>query len=249
MDGYTHELRTVMVESYPVYVATVLVSRGIEVSDLIADSIVEGAQVLDALFVTLERTSPELQRHSPLELFREALRPVTRVLTALGLPEVARDPEMQTLLPWDKFALSPASTAVIGPDVHQAHLAWGVAKASALGGLVKGPDTDQGPQRPLLWFVCRDGDTDAIVSAGERNGYRLLPAPQWDRPVAVLLDLAVDDATELLGLALHDDHRLIAYDDDIDDVWAVGLRASGVWKVASRDDVLHRLGTILPALG
>lgn len=245
MDEYTNALRTAMVEAYPTYVAALLVNRRIEMSDVIADSIVEGTQVLDGLMTTLEQTPPSLQRHSPLELFREALRPVTKALSTVGASEVTRDPEQMALLPWDRFALSPASTSSISPAVHEAHLEWGVAKAAALGALGERSE----PERPLLWFVCRDSDTEFVVMAGERAGYRMLPAPQWDRPVAVLIDMGVDDSIELLGLAVNDQHRVLAYDDVVDDIRATGLRAAGAWKVTSRDDVLHRLGTILPVLG
>jgi hypothetical protein len=245
VDEYAHALRLAMVDAYPAYVASVLVSRRVEMTEVIADSIVEGAHVLDGLLATLEQTPPSLQRHSPLELFRESLRPVTKALTTAGTPEVVRDPEQTALLPWDRFALSPASTSSIGPDVHQAHLEWGVAKAAELGA----HGQRSAPERPLLWFVCREADHEALTDAVERIGYRMLPAPQWDRPVAVLLDMAVDDAINLLGLAVTDGHRAIAYHDDLTDIRAAGLLAAGAWKVASRDDVLHRLGTILPVLG
>ena len=245
MNEYTHTLRIALVDSYPNYVASVLVSRRIEVNEVLADSIVEGAQVLDGLMATLEATPPPLQRHSPLELFREALRPVTKALSTVGAPEVPRDPEQTALLPWDRFALSPASTSAIGPQVHKAHLAWGVAKAATLGALAERSN----PERPLLWFVCRVDDTKAVVASGERSGYRMLPAPQWDRPVAVLLDLGVDGAMDLLALAVTDGHRVVVYDNEVDDIRSPGLRAAGAWKISTRDDVLHRLGSILPVLG
>lgn len=245
VDEYTHALRVAMVDAYPTYVASILVTRHVQMTDVIADSIVEGTHVLDALMATLEETPAPLQRHSPLELFREALRPVTKALAVEHVPVAVRDPEQTALLPWDLFGLAPASTSAIGDAVHEAHLAWGVAKAASLGAIGR-PAT---PQRPLVWFVCREGDTEAVVAEGERVGYRMLPAPQWDRPVAVLIDLDVEDSMELLGLAVHDDHRVVVYDDAITDLRQPGLRAAGVWKIASRDDVLHRLGTILPVLG
>lgn len=245
VEEYTHALRVAMVEAYPTYVASLLVFRRVAMTDVIADSIVEGTHVLDGLMATLETTPAALQRHSPLQLFREALRPVTKALSREGQAEVSRDPEQTALLPWDRYALAPASTSAIGEEVHEAHLAWGVVKAASLG--ATGERT--APQRPLVWFVCREGDSESVVAEGMRAGYRMLPAPQWDRPVAVLIDLAVDDAMELLGLAIHDDHRVVVYDDVIDDLRQPGLRAAGAWKIASRDDVLHRLGTILPVLG
>jgi hypothetical protein len=244
MDEYTHALRLTMVEAYPTYVASLLVARGVEMTDVVADSIVEGAHVLDGLLTTLEQTPPSLQRHSPLELFRESLRPVTKALSTVGAREVVRDPEQSTLLPWDTFGLSPASTSAISDEVHAAHLEWGLAKAAALGTLVE----RKAPERPLLWFVCRDSDTEALLREGERVGYRMLPAPQWDRPVAVLIDMGVDDSTDLLGLAVNDGHRVVVYDDAVDDIRAIGFRAAGAWKVSSRDDVMHRLGTIRPVL-
>jgi hypothetical protein len=133
----------------------------------------------------------------------------------------------------------------IGDEAHDAHLAWGVAKTAALG---EAFDRSE-PGRPLLWFAAREGDAADVVSAGERAGYDVREAPQWDWPVAVLIDLAVHDSEELIDLALGDGHRIVAYDDAVEDLREVGLKAAGVWKVVSRDDVLQRLGTILPVLG
>ncbi len=245
MEQYSDALRIAFVEAYPRYVAGVLAARGIRVDDVIADAIIEGAQVLDGLLTTLGSTPPDQQRQSPLELFRESLRPVVRALDTVGVAEVPRDPAQQALIPWDRFALTPASAMAIGTGAHDAHIAWGVAKTAALGQAIEMSERE----RPLLWFAAREGDAAGVVAAGERAGYDVRQAPQWDWPVAVLIDLAVHNSDELIDLALGDGHRIVAYDDVVEDLRELGLKAAGVWKVASRDDVLHRLGTILPVLG
>ena len=86
MQNEADDVRRSFVDAYPRYVASLLASRGVQVDDLLADAIVEGAAVLDGLLTTLESIDPVDQVSSPLELFREALRPIDRALTLLGMP-------------------------------------------------------------------------------------------------------------------------------------------------------------------
>ena len=131
MDDQPMSLRTALVAAYPPYVAGWAQSHGVEVDDVVADAVVEGTSVLDGLLSTFEATPPEDQRQSPLELFREALRPVDRALRTLGIP-FPRDGGAIRLATWDDYGLSPGSSQVLGPEAHEAHLRWGVQRVALM---------------------------------------------------------------------------------------------------------------------
>ena len=80
------ELHAAFCEAYPLYVARTLVGSGVEVVDVIADAIVEGTMILGDSLSALEAAKPADQRSSPLELFRQALRPVDAALATIGVP-------------------------------------------------------------------------------------------------------------------------------------------------------------------
>ena len=66
---------------------------------------------------------------NPLAIIRAAVRWPTAVLAAAGVPPVARDDHDAALHPDDAYDLTPAAFADLGPDVHDAGLVWGAAKA------------------------------------------------------------------------------------------------------------------------
>jgi hypothetical protein len=86
------------------------------------------AEVLPALRALLELDIDE-QRTTPLVVLRDAVRYPTEVLAGAGVPPVARDAFEQERFPDDVYGLMPASFADFGPEVGEAGLAWGAAKA------------------------------------------------------------------------------------------------------------------------
>ena len=84
--------------------------------------------VVPALRLLLS-TDVDEQRAGPLEVLRRAVPHATAVLVGVGVPEVARDEVRQRLFPDDRYDLSPASFVELGPEVAEAGIAWGAAKA------------------------------------------------------------------------------------------------------------------------
>ncbi|NNC75242.1 MAG: hypothetical protein HKN93_06990, partial [Acidimicrobiia bacterium] len=72
------------------------------------------------------------QRRSPLELTQEATAIVGEALAAAGLEPPQRDEAVAQALPGDVYGLAPASSAELGEEAWEAHIAWGVAKAQAM---------------------------------------------------------------------------------------------------------------------
>ncbi|MEO8695063.1 MAG: hypothetical protein ABI658_16165 [Acidimicrobiales bacterium] len=69
------------------------------------------------------------QRRNPLSILRAAVRYPTRVLRAVGAQMVERDEFDERSFPDDEFSLTPAAFADFGPEVHDAGIVWGAAKA------------------------------------------------------------------------------------------------------------------------
>lgn len=85
-----------------------------------------GREVRDLLVLDIDD-----QRTTPLTLLRGAVRYPTQVLQAAGVPPVVRDEAQERLFPDDDYDLAPANFSDVSPDLADAGLAWGAAKAYA----------------------------------------------------------------------------------------------------------------------
>lgn len=81
---------------------------------------------------TLLRIDVDDQRGTPLTILREAVRHPTRVLSAAGVPPVARDPFAAEHFPADVYGLAPAAWADIDPTLHDPGIMWGAWKAAVV---------------------------------------------------------------------------------------------------------------------
>lgn len=235
------ELHGAFIEAFPRYVATTLHAQGVEVDELVADAIIDGVAVLDRLLSQLESTPSAEQTAGPLELFAEALRPVSRALDTAGVQPRPRARGL-ALHPWDTHGLVPGSSKVLGERAHTAHLTWGVHKAQALGAFAGGlPAT-----KPGVLVLCRPEDADRLAAAVANAGYRWIDRPEAGGVLA-LVDVAVDSSPMAITEAVATGHRVIAY-GEIDDLQRVGLLASGIWRTATRHQVLDDLVGILPTI-
>lgn len=230
------QLRLALVEVYPVYVAAVLHERGIDVDEVVADAIIEGSQVLDGLLTTLDRTPFSDQRTSPLECFREALRPVGRALDIQGVePSTGGQPSS---LVWDHHGLAPGSSQVLGQRAHDEHMRWAITKAMALGPMVRGPG---------ISVVARQEDAERIAEQADALGYR----PSVDNPSVVVIDTDLDGGREAIAdYALRDGRpsRIIAFSRSVDDLSTMALKALGADMVVPADRLLSHLDQYLPTL-
>lgn len=85
----------------------------------------EVAPAVRALLVT----DIDEQATTPLAVLRGAVRHPTEVLEAAGVPAPRRDEFAQRSFPEDRYELAPASFADLDPDLVEAGLRWGAAKA------------------------------------------------------------------------------------------------------------------------
>lgn len=74
-------------------------------------------------------TDIDHQRSSPLAIARSAVVHPTRLLAALGVPEVVRDDFAVSNFPDDVYGLTPATFSDLGPELHDLGITWGAAKA------------------------------------------------------------------------------------------------------------------------
>lgn len=234
MDDASVDLRSALVSAYPAYVATVLNDRAVQVDDVIADAIVEGVSVLDGLLASFVALPPDRQRHSPLELFSEALRPIDRALALSGVPTPSQGPPVPS---WDRYGLAPGSSHVLGPDVHEAHLRWGAAKAVALAAIVLSP---------ALYTMCRPDDRSVIEAAVSNAGYRPVGAESAETALVVLVDASIHGAHEAIREASGSGKYVVAFKTGMDDIETVALLALGVDRVVDRKLLLADLSSYLP---
>lgn len=226
------DLREALVAAYPGYVAAVLAERGIDMDELTADAVVEGASVLDGLLTTFQATPYPDQRVSPLELFREALRPIDRALDLRGI-----DPPQSEALgvaAWDRYQLSPGSSQVLGSEAHEAHLRWAVGKARAIAPLVNRPGA-------VVLPAAEDADVAEAVAAA---GYRLVQG--LDAAVVAVIDRDLPGSDSAMRAALEGQVHTVVIGDVIDDLDRVGLKAAGVAAVATRAEITATPGEVLP---
>lgn len=241
VEAHQDSIRSSFVEAYPRYVASVLTSRGIEVDDVLADAIVEGTAVLDGLLANLEATELVQQTSSPLELFREALRPIDRALTLVGAPEPRSGSGPSRIAPWDRYAISPGSSRVLGDRAQEAHIAWGLGKAKAVA---RELDSTRGP---AVGILCPDGDRAGLVAEAEALHYRTIMLPS-DADISVAVVCADEaDADQVVREVSHR-ARIIVYGRSIDDMDRVGLTALGAASVVDADVLLTRLSEHLPTI-
>jgi hypothetical protein len=85
-----------------------------------------GAQVRRLLAADVDE-----QWTTPLALLRGAVRYPAGVLQVAGVPPVERDSVQARLHPDDDYDLAPATFSDFGPEVAEAGLLWGAAKAYA----------------------------------------------------------------------------------------------------------------------
>ena len=84
---------------------------------------------LRALFAV----DPAQQQATPLEVVRTAYREPTAVLAAAGVPPIVRDEFDERAWPDDDYGLVPRTLGDLGdPELAPLHLAWGMAKATAI---------------------------------------------------------------------------------------------------------------------
>lgn len=242
------------VASYPGYVRLRLATAGASGPEVDA-AIDRGAASLAAAFAGWQDASPQRQGTSPLELFREALTEPTDAALALGAVRPDRDDVQERALPGDLFDLAPATSRDIGEEAWEAHVAWGIARAEAIAGVVPRP-----PEAPVAGVTVALVGTDLmdrtrIGDAVEAAGYELLV---WRNPGAVdkgldvgapaiaFVDLGHPAANEAIERLAGAGVRTVAFGPHVDDVAMAAARALGADEVLPRSRFFARLPSLIP---
>jgi hypothetical protein len=243
-------LHSTLVSAFPAYVTAVFTERGYPLNRTTALAIEEATAFLNVeLAVVLEQEYRE-QRRSPLELFRAALDMLASTLTDTGVSPAATN---HSSVEGDAYGLAPGSSSALGPEAHEAHLAWGAAKASAF---MAGRSTV--PRDPAILLVAADrGERGVLVPLLNSPGVECLAArnpaavataiEQWAVLIA-FVDLAHRSSRGAVTQLLEADIPTIVYGDDVDDLVETGLRAQGVRMVIRRRDFVADPARFLPHL-
>jgi len=229
-------IRASFVAAYPEYVARVLADRGIEIGPSIADAIVVGTGVLEGLLAALERTPAGLQRHTPLEIFGESLRPVDNALGIAGIKAQPSDDQQRALVPRDSHGLSPGSSQQLGADAHEAHLRWGAWKARAHA------------VRPRAGLLCIESDAPVLLEQLNELGYEVQNLPSADSLALGLVDISVAGADQIIADVSSAGTLVVAFGPDPDDMVRIRTKALGASVVATRVELLDDLGSYLPMI-
>ncbi|MEY3588820.1 MAG: hypothetical protein RJA47_1416 [Actinomycetota bacterium] len=104
---------------------------GPETAALAAAVVSAADEARDGLCALLA-TDVDEQRQNPLHVLRSSIRPVTRFLRTLGVPENTRDEFEMRAMPDDSYAIGPLAWIDMGEDVHEAGISWGAWKAATV---------------------------------------------------------------------------------------------------------------------
>jgi hypothetical protein len=129
MSSLADDLRNRLVDAYPSYVEGRVAAQQLEPPEALVEALEEGVSWLQSTLEDLLARPYAAQHRGPLEVFQEAMRFPTEVLSAAGVEPPRRDGGAEAALPGDLFDLAPASSRQIGEEVWLAHLAWGADKA------------------------------------------------------------------------------------------------------------------------
>ncbi len=237
------DLPSLLAAAFPRHVEGRLQEQGLSRPDTLDDALEKGVSwLLETLDELLAAPFAE-QRRGPLEVFQEAMRFPTEALAAAGIGTIARDPAAMAALPGDLYDLAPASSRELGDEVWMAHLAWGAAKARALGrshlvGLRSLNLMDRSRVEPLVvgsgseFVVWDDGATASLLAGGRK-------------PDLVLVDLTLSGALEAIEQLTAWGVRVIAFGPHVDRSGLRRAQQAGADEVLARSAFFAKLGDLL----
>jgi hypothetical protein len=254
---------TAFVAAYEPYLRRVAAERGYRVPDGWAQIVAQGRAGLEAALRELLSAPYADQRRSPLEVFQEAMQGPTEALATTGVDPADRDETARSALPGDHFGLAPASSQDLGRDAWEAHLAWGVAKARDVAGVVPATEAPPAPRpvssvrRRAVALVGTDlmdrSRIEPIVHAAGfslevwRNPAAIEEGLAGTAPVVALVDLRHPASDEAIRRAAAAGVRTFAFGPHVDDVALAGARSLGATDALTRAQFFRRLAALLPA--
>jgi hypothetical protein len=243
-----------LVAAFPGYVKGRIAAAGLPAVD---DAVDEATHRLDVALAELLTQPPAEQAGSPLQLVRQALAIPTRALADQGAAPVPRDEHEEALLPEDGYALAPATSRDMGEAVWQAHVAWGVAKAHRVAGMVPVAGAAEAqPGRPIVAVVSSDlMDRSKLVSVAEAAGYQPSvarnPAAVAEllagrRPSVAFVDLTHSAADEMVRSLAAAGVRTVAFGPHVDDLALARARSLGAVDAVPRSRFFRDPALYLP---
>jgi hypothetical protein len=243
-------LHAAFVSALPAYLTALFAERGYPADRASVESIESATAVLDAeLGSELELAFRE-QRRSPLEIVRWVLAIPSSALAEAGVSSSGVAGSVNDVDPYD---LAPGSSSALGPEAHEAHLRWGIAKATAFTSGALAPPAD-----PVVLVMAESrADREELMAAVEgrgmlptavRNPVALVAAIERRSVVLAVVDLSHRSAREAIARLTGATIVTIVYGDSIDDLMETGLRAQGVRDVVDRRRLLADPSAFLPLL-
>jgi len=243
-------LHSTLVSAFPAYVTAVFTERGYPLNRTTATAIEEATAFLDAELAVVLEQEYEDQRRSPLELFRAALEMLASTLTEIGVSPATTD---HSTTDGDTYGLAPGSSSALGPEAHEAHLAWGASKASVfLAGRSMTP-----PEPAILLMSADRREQDVLVPLlrtpgmeclAARNPAAIAAAIEHRAVLMAFVDFAHRSARGAVTRLIEVGVPTIVYGDDIDDLQETALRAQGVRAVIGRREFVADPTRFLPPL-
>ncbi len=236
-DEAGQRLATLMVEAFRPYVERRLVEHGYPPvpTERVEEAVTKLGEALNSL---LSQPATQ-QRQGPLQLFQAALAGPNEALREAGVPVPTRDEGAIRALPGDLYDLAPASSAALGDEVWEAHLAWGAAKAQAMR------------SRSVVMLTSNLMDRSRVEAIATAHGLVLEPvsdAEELERslgrsPVQVLIDLAHPDAEQAISAAA--DYRVVAFGPHVDADAMTRARMLGADQVMSRSAFFRQSDSVI----
>lgn len=254
-DAATIAVHDAMLRAYPGHIERRLDALGVPLTD-VSDAVEVGRRWLGVAYREQRDLPAAEQRRSPLELFQAACAFPTERLADLGVGHVERDEVTESALPGDVFDLAPASSQELGDDVWKVHVAWGVARAGAVAGVV--PRTADLPERRTVGVAVvtsnlmdRTRIVDTAAAAGLstavwRNPGAVEQGLATSDPIVALLDLEHGAADDIIRMLAGAGVRTIAYGPHVDDIAMARARSLGASDVVPRSRFFTKLVEWLP---
>lgn len=254
-EAATAAIHGALVDAFGPHITARIAALDVEPADM-EDAIAVGRRWLEGRYREQRELPAAEQTRSPLELFQAACAFPTERLTALGVEPADRDDVAMSALPGDVYDLAPASSQELGEDVWRLHVAWGVARASVVAGVL--PRTDPEPERSRIGVAVVTGnlmDRTRIVDTATDRG---LGSVAWRNPGAVaaglettipavaFVDLEHRASDEVVRLLSEAGIRTIAYGPHVDDFAMARARSLGADDVVARSRLFGRLTDWMP---
>jgi len=229
VDPDARRLYDALTEGFGPYVRAKVASYGLTGSGLEA-AVDAAVRTLEAELERLLDQPGAVQTATPLEVVREALRPLTDALARTGVEPPERDEQQVAALPGDPYDLAPASAADISESAWEASLAWGASKAAAV-------------RRPVLVVVSTNlMDAGPFEAAARRTGHDCVfvgPADVPPDPAIAFVDLEVEGSDAVISDLAGGDVRVIAYGPHVDSFAMTRARSLGAAAAEPRSRVLR----------